>query len=574
MLNGKIKKIFGWSRRSRRLMKSNRDIDPDEIFLDSSNLPKFDTHQFEGRIVSSISKRSITFLAVFFAFIFALFSVKIWNLQVVKGSEYSARSENNRLRHTTIFPLRGVIYDRNGKELAWNTLGEGKEFALRKYLDLPGLSHILGYVKYPAKDSSGFYYNENYVGKTGVEKFFNDELSGESGLKIIETNALGKIQSESVIRPPKNGNNVNLSIDAEVQNKLHESISNLAKQAGFSGGAGVIMDARSGEVLALSSYPEYSSQILSDGTNIGAIKKYVEDKNKPFLNRVTDGLYTPGSIIKPFVALGALTEKIISPSDLIFSGGSIKVPNIYNPNKPSVFTEVKAHGYVDMRKALAESSNVYFYEIGGGYENQKGLGISNIEKYVRLFGFGSDFPEGFFSGKSGTVPNPEWKKENFTDQEWRVGDTYNTSIGQYGFQITPIQAVRAVSAIANGGKLVDTSIILDSPDGGAKSIDIKSEDFQVVREGMRGAVQFGTAVGLNIPQVEVAAKTGTAELGSDKKFVNSWVIGFFPYKNPRYAFAVLMEHGPSANLIGGLYVMRGVLDWMSANAPQYLQSAD
>lgn len=565
---GKIKKIFSGYK---RLSGGRNEIEPDEIFLDSSNLPKFDTHQFEGRLVSPISKRNITLLAVFFSLAFAGIAAKVWSLQIANGAKYSERSENNRLRHLTVFSPRGVIYDRNGKELAWNIFGEDKEFALRKYTDTPGFSHILGYIKYPAKDSSGFYYNEDYVGKTGIEKFFNGELSGENGLKITETNALGKVQSESVIRPPKEGGNLTLSIDAEVQSKFYESIAGLSQRAGFSGGAGVIMNAQNGEVLAMANYPEYSSQIMSDGKDGAAIESYLKDKNKPFLNRVVDGLYTPGSIVKPFVALGALTEKIISPSDTIFSGGSITVPNIYNPSKPSVFTEIRAHGFVDMRKALAESSNVYFYEIGGGYENQKGLGIYNIEKYARMFGFGSDFPEGFFSGKSGVVPNPEWKKKNFADSDWRIGDTYNTSIGQYGFQITPMQAVRAVSAIANGGKILNPSIVLNSSDAEAKSIDIKSEDFQVVREGMRGAVLYGTAVGLNIPQAEVAAKTGTAELGTVKKFVNSWAIGFFPYQNPKYAFAVLMERGPSVNLIGGLFVMRELFDWMSVNAPQYLR---
>lgn len=565
----KNKKIFNGG----AILKNSRnDIDPDEIFLDSSNLPKFDTHQFEGRLVSPISGRVIVFLSVFFAFIFIALAVKTWNLQVVNGSAYAFRSENNRLRHTTLFSPRGVIFDRNKKELAWNVYGDDKEFALRKYTEIPGFSHMLGYVKYPAKDSSGFYYNENYVGKTGVESFFNADLSGENGQKIIETNALGKIQSENIIRPPKSGKSIVLTVDERVQGKLYESISGLAQRAGFSGGAGVIMDIRNGEILALSNYPEYSSQVMSDGYDRTAIKAYSEDRNNPFLNRIIDGLYTPGSIVKPFVALGALTENIISPTDTIFSGGSITVPNIYNPSKPSVFTEIRAHGYVDMRKALAESSNVYFYEIGGGFENQRGLGITNIEKYVRMFGFGSDFPEGFFSGKSGTVPNPEWKKETFkNDSAWRLGDTYNTAIGQYGFQVTPIQVARAVSAIANGGILINPSIILNSPDIEAKSVGIKSEDFQVVREGMRGAVQYGTAVGLNIPQVEVAAKTGTAEIGSSKKFVNSWVIGFFPYKNPKYAFVVLMEKGPSINLIGGLFVMRELLDWMSLNTPEYLR---
>ena len=568
MLNRKIKKIFnGYG----RLADRRSEIEPDEIFLDSSNLPKFDTHQFEGRLVSPISKRNIALLTVFFGLAFVALVVKVGNLQIAEGEKYSNRSENNRLRHITVFAPRGVIYDRNGKELAWNIFGEDKEFALRKYTTMLGFSHILGYVKYPAKDSSGFYYNEDYIGKTGVENFFNGELSGENGLKITETNALGKVQSESVIRLPKEGGNLTLSIDAAVQNKFYESIAGLAQRAGFSGGAGAIMDARSGEILAMANYPEYSSQIMSDGRDGGAIRAYLENKNKPFLNRVIDGLYTPGSIVKPFVALGALTEKIISPSDTIFSGGSITVPNIYDPSKPSVFTEMRAHGYVDMRKALAESSNVYFYEVGGGYENQKGLGIYNIEKYMRMFGFGSDFSAGFFSGKLGVVPNPEWKKENFGDSQWRIGDTYNTSIGQYGFQITPMQAVRAVSAIANGGKLLNPSIVLNPSNPVAKIINMSEDDFQVVREGMRGAVLYGTATGLNIPQVEVVAKTGTAQLGSFKKFVNSWVIGFFPYKNPKYAFAVLMERGSSVNLIGGVYVMRELLDWMSINAPEYLR---
>lgn len=570
MLRIKIKKIFKKYGQSPR---KKSEIEPDEIFLDSSNLPKFDTHQFEGRIVSPISMRKITLLSFFFILGFITLSFKVWNLQITEGVKYLKHSENNRLRHVIVFSPRGVIYDRNGKEIAWNVFSEGKDFALRKYIDLPGFSHILGYVKYPAKDSSGFYYNENYVGKTGVENFFNSQLSGVNGLKITETNALGEVGSESVIRPPKEGKNLTLSIDAGIQNKLYESIAGLSQRAGFSGGAGIIMDIQNGEVLAMANYPEYSSQVMTDGSDDLSIQNYLNNTNKPFLNRVVDGLYTPGSIIKPFIALGALTEKIISSSDKIFSGGSITVPNIYDPSKPSVFTETKAHGYVDMRKAIAESSNVYFYEIGGGYENQKGLGILNIEKYMKMFGFGSNFPDGFFSGKTGVVPNPEWKKETFGDSNWRIGDTYNTSIGQYGFQITPMQAVRAVSAIANGGKILNPSIILNSPEeeAGTKQVQIKDEHFQVVREGMRGAVMYGTAVGLNIPQVEVAAKTGTAELGASKKFVNSWAIGFFPYENPKYAFAVLMERGPSINLIGGLYVMRELFDWMSVNASQYLE---
>lgn len=568
MSNRKKKK---WFSGYRYLARSKSEIEPDEIFLDSSNLPKFDNHQFEGRLVSPIPNRNIALLFTFFILVFSVFIFKIWNLQITEGVKYSEKSENNRLRHITLFSPRGVIYDRNEKELAWNIFSEDRDFALRKYNNLLGFSHILGYVKYPAKDSSGFYYNEKYVGKTGVEKIFDKNLLGENGLKITETNALDEIESENVIRLPKAGGNLTLSIDADVQNKLYESISGLAERVGFSGGVGVIMNVENGEILSMVSYPEYSSQIMTDGKDSELIQSYLEDSRKPFLNRTTNGLYTPGSIVKPFVAIGALTENIISPLDTIFSGGSITVPNIYDPSKPSVFTEIKAHGYVDMRKALAVSSNVYFYEVGGGYENQKGLGIMNIEKYMKMFGFGIDFSEEFFSGKSGVIPNPEWKKYNFGDSQWRIGDTYNTSIGQYGFQVTPMQAVRAVSAVANGGKILNPSIILNPSNFVERLVDIKEEDFQVVREGMRGSVLYGTSIGLNIPQVEVAAKTGTAELGTSKKSINSWVIGFFPYQKPKYAFAVLMEKGPSVNLIGGVYVMRELFDWMSINSPQYLQ---
>lgn len=546
-------------------------IDPDEIFLDAENLPKFDTSQFEGRIERPISTRTFLTFSIVCFLIFASFFVKAFDLQVTNGDYYLTKSENNRLKNTLVFHNRGVIYDRNYNKIVWNVVNDENEFSLRKYTDLDGLSHILGYIKYPSKDNSGFYYSDDYIAKDGVEKYYNSILSGTNGLRIIEVDAKGKVQSENVVRPAEDGKDLTLSIDSKLQSHMYEAIENLAKQVGFVGGAGVIMDVNTGEIISLTSYPEYDSQILADGNNRNVINNFLTNKNNPFLDRVIDGLYTPGSIVKPFMSIAALTENIIDPSTKILSTGSITIPNIYDPSKPSVFKDWKAHGWVNMREALAVSSDVYFYEVGGGYENQKGLGITLIDKYLSMFGFGQDIPEGFFSGKSGTIPSPEWKAANFNGEKWNIGNTYHTSIGQYGFQVSPIQAVRAVASIANNGKLLEPSILLGGDKDSFVELNLSTEDFQIVHEGMRLAVTNGVVTSLNVPYVKVAAKSGTAELGARKQFVNSWITGFFPYENPKYAFAIVMEKGPETNTIGASYAMRQTLDWMSVNTPEYFK---
>jgi len=567
MFNKVKKKIKGNSYKERI-----KDIDPDEIFLDSENLPKFNVDQFEGRIEKPISSRTFVFFGIACFLIFVGFTIRSINLQVTNGSYYLQKSENNRLKNTLVFANRGVIYDRKNNKLAWNEKSDNSpEFALRKYSDISGLSHVLGYIKYPSKDSSGFYYSEDFVGKDGVEKCFNDILSSKNGLRIVEVDAKGTIQSESVIRPAIDGQDLKLSIDSELQSQMYNIIAELSQRVGFTGGAGVIMDVNTGEVLSLTSYPEYDSQILTDGNNTKAINQLLANKNNPFLNRIVDGLYTPGSIVKPYMSMAALTENIINPNTKILSTGSISIPNIYDPLHPSVFKDWRAQGWVDMRHAIAVSSDVYFYEIGGGYENQKGLGITLIDKYMNMFGFGQNMPDGFFSGSTGVIPDPEWKADNFNGEKWNIGDTYHTSIGQYGFQVTPMQMVRAVASIANNGKLLEPSILLGGNRDKFTQLNLNPDYFKIVREGMKLGVEEGVATGLNVGYLSLGAKTGTAELGSQKQFVNSWVTGFFPYDNPKYAFAVIMEKGPVTNTTGGVYVMRQVLDWMHINKPEYLK---
>ena len=547
------------------------EIDPDEIFLDSHNLPQFDNSQFEGRLDKPISKVSLVVMLTFFCLVIGVYTVRAWTLQVIDGETYARRSENNRLRHTPIFASRGVIYDRNGVELSWNIPGVDPYVPIRKYKNEPGLSHVLGYVQYPSKDSAGFYYQEDFLGIDGVEKYFNDKLQGENGLRLIEVDARGKVQSENIVKPPDQGESITLSIDSRVQSKMYTSIQDIATRVGFAGGAGVIIDVTNGEVIAMTSYPEYSSEVMSSKTDVAKVRSYLSSKDKLFLDRAIDGLYAPGSIIKPYMALAALNEKVIDPMKKIESTGSISIPNDYDPKLSTVFKDWKALGWVDMRHAIAMSSDVYFYNIGGGYKDQKGLGISNIDKYMDMFGFGHKIENSFFTGATGVVPSPEWKMKTFDGETWRLGNTYHTAIGQYGFQTSPIQIVRAISAVASKGILRDPSIIIGVDGLIIKDIDIPQSYFDIVHEGMRLGATIGTGKALNVPYVEFATKTGTAELGVEKSNVNSWVTGFFPYDNPRYAFAIVMEKGSVHNLIGAVAVMKELSDWMSVNTPEYFK---
>jgi penicillin-binding protein 2 len=396
-----------------RSLQRGGEIDPDQIFLDSSNLPEFDVHQFEGRLERPIGTSTFAWLSVGCVVVALIFIGRLWNLQVMEGQAYEERSENNRLDHTTIFANRGVLYDRNKVPLAWNELNSDGDFAKRAYATSSGFAHLLGYIRYPAKDSSGFYYEREFKPQSGAELQFNDELSGENGLKITETNALGHVLSENTLEPPTDGQNVYLSIDAEVQRKLHEYLKATIVDRGFLAGSAVVMDIHNGEVLALTNYPEYDPKIMAEGVEKEKIQHFLTDSNNPFLDRVVAGQFIPGSIMKPYVALGALEQKSIDPSKQILADGQITIPNPYNPENPTIFKDWKVHGWVDIRRALAVSSNVYFFAVGGGYEGQKGIGIANIEKYTKSFGFGSLTGIDVLGEKAGNIPSPAWKAETF-----------------------------------------------------------------------------------------------------------------------------------------------------------------
>ncbi|OHB05101.1 MAG: hypothetical protein A3A26_00645 [Candidatus Zambryskibacteria bacterium RIFCSPLOWO2_01_FULL_47_14] len=549
-----------------------QEINPEDIFLDSANLPGFDEYALEGRIERPMESAIFMGMKIALVFLVALLIGKLWILSVKDGEVYAQISDRNRLEETFIFANRGVITDRQGVELAINEIkGENADFAGRLYAPFEGLAHVVGYIKYPKADKSGVYYETEYRPKDGAESAYDEVLRGKNGEKLVETDVAGAVTSESVVEKPVDGKMLVLSLDAQVTETMYKAIESLAKVAGFVGGEGVIMDVRTGEILALTSYPEYNQNALTKGVDQKTFSALLNNTGKPFLNRAIGGLYTPGSIVKPLLAMAALNERIISPEKEILSTGSITVPNPYDPNKPSVFGDWKAHGYTAMREALAVSSDTYFYSIGGGFGGQKGLGIGLIDKYFKMFSLEEPTGIELLGEESGLIPTPEWKAKKFEGDIWRLGDTYITSIGQYGTQITPINAARFTAAIANRGKVLKPTLLASSTPEVQKSLDFRKEDWKIVHEGMRESVTYGTSAGLNVLYVKTAAKTGTAEIGAGKKYVHSWSIGFFPYENPRYAWAVIMEKGPATNSIGATSVMRQVLDWISIYAPEYFK---
>ncbi len=559
--------------RWRRFGKRGKEVEilPDEVLLDSSNLPEYDRDRFEGRIERPLSGRAFVAAGWGLLILLAALLVRAGDLQLLRGEVYAKQARENQLAQSPLFSDRGIITDRTGEPLAWNErLSADDDFAARVYAAYRGLSHAVGYAKAPAKDSSGFYYREEFTGMDGAEQAWSESLAGKNGLKLTETDARGNLVSQSVIDQPQPGEKLVLSLDAKVTEALFLAIAGRAQQSRFQGGAGVIMDIRTGELLALTSYPDYPQGALLSGDS-QTIKALNADPSRPFLDRATGGLYAPGSIVKPMVAAAALTEGVIDEYKQILSTGALTLQNPYDPSKPSIFKDWKAHGWVDARHAIAVSSDVYFYEVGGGFKDQRGLGITKLDEYYRAFGFGEPTGIEGFTEKRGSIPTPEWKKENFPDDpDWRVGNTYHTAIGQYGMQITPLQAVRAAAAVANGGRLLTPSL-LASTTSGAVSVPVTAHALEVAREGMRLSVTDGIAQAVKFGDLHVAAKTGTAQVGARNEYVNSWMIGFWPYEHPRYAYAVVLERGPAGTLQGAPAAMNVFLQWMMQHGQQYLE---
>lgn len=451
-----------------------------------------------------------------------------------------------------------------------------EESAIRQYLDGPYFSHILGYTgKITQEELNNYpdYFLTDYIGKTGLEFVYESELKGKLGFIKEEVNSLGEIEKTISTQEPIAGHNLILSVDAGLQKKLVDSLEKASKAWGAKRASAIALDPRNGNILALVSLPSFDNNLFAQGISTRDYQLLNQNPNKPFFNRAISGQYPPGSTIKPLVAIAALEENIINPYQNINCPGVIGVPNQYHPEVINYFRDWKAHGSTNMIKAIAQSCNVYFYTIGGGYEQIEGLGIDRILKYAKLFNLdkplGIDLPNEW----DGLLPTKEWKEETI-GEPWYLGDTYHVAIGQGFIEVTPLQLTNYIAAIANGGilyqpRLVDK--IIDSDKNLVEDINPKiiRENFvslnsiNTAREGMREAVVSGSSRAMADLPFKVAAKTGTAQFGTEGK-THAWFTSFAPFNSPEIVLTVMIEEGGDGSR-AALPVAKETLSWYFSN---------
>lgn len=446
-----------------------------------------------------------------------------------------------------------------------------QENTKRKYAQGRLFSHMIGYVaKISQKDleERQGYTPLDKIGKDGVENAYEEQLRGIPGASIMEKDAYGKQVSSIKERDPISGFNLVLYADSKLQGKLLQFLHQALDSIGAKKAAAVALDPETGGVLAMASLPGFDANQFSEGISSKEWNSLLEDPSKPLFNRAIGGIGFPtGSVIKPIIALAGLQENVITERTTLFAPLELCVDNIYT-REPECFSDWTFHGDTDVKRALAESVNPFFYIIGGGFEGFKGLGPLKIVEYLERFGWGSQTGIDIPGEGAGILPE--------IDKNWRLGDTYHLAIGQGAFAATPLQVASAISAIANGGKLLEPQIaqsIVDSKRNVIQEFNpvvlkdsiADSKNIEIVRKGMRQTVTAGSATGwLNQVPVKVAAKTGTAQTGrktaDGKDFLFSWTAAFAPYDNPEIAIVVVVE-GVREGQVASLPVVRDTLQW-------------
>ena len=583
-----------------RKSKKGHSIEIEDISIDS-----IIQKNYKNSILAS-QKRETTigeraFVGLFISFFLCLLLILCISFfyQVINPNSFLVKAEKNRYIFKEINTQRGIIYDRNFNELVENKLmfnlvleGEATEksikqisdilnldfeklkkdiseneeekmyllknltneqvivlktnindltgFALEKkslrgYKDGEIFSHVIGYV---ALDEE--------IGKDGIEKQYEEILKENKGVIKYERDALDNILSEELVKDPESGKSLILNIDKDLQIKSAEVLETAVFEAGGNGGAVIIMNPNTGEIQTLVSYPSYDNNFFSSNFTSKEYETLLSQKNVSFFNRAISGGYPIGSTIKPMLATAFLEEDIIDAETNINCHGGIELSD------GTFKSDWTTHGLTNIRKAIAESCDVYFYILGGGYKNIKGLGIEKISAYLYKYGFGKKTGIDLPSENSGFVGDSIWKEESL-GKVWYPGDTYNISIGQGYIKATPLQVLVAISAIANGGKIVKPQIVQGIVDDNKNIIQtfapeiisenfISSENLKVVQEGMRQTVTSasGSAPSFNALPISLAAKSGTAETGSGT--YHNWMVVYGPYEDPDMAMIVLVEN--------------------------------
>ncbi len=440
----------------------------------------------------------------------------------------------------------------------------------RREYDLAGqsLSHVVGYTGKisPAelKKGGSEYLPIDYIGKMGIEYFWEPDLKGMNGKKEIEVDALGKEKKIINETKPKDGNNLVLSVNSELQKKIEEEMLNAFSKLHFKKGAVVAMDPQSGGILSLVSLPSYDSNAFARGITADEYNNLLDQPDQPLFNRAVSGEYPSGSTIKPVMASAALEEGVINENTAILSTGGIRIGEWFFPD-----WKAGGHGQTSVRRALAESINTFFYYIGGGFGDFKGLGADRIVKYAKLFGLGSQLGIDLPAEATGFLPTKDWK-EKIKGERWYIGDTYHFAIGQGDVLVTPLQVALFTSVFANGGKLYRPHLvkeILSGSDDLIKKIDeppirenfISERNLKIIREGMRETVTAGSARSLGDLPVAVAGKTGTAQW-STKENPHAWFTGFAPYERAEIVLTILIEEGGEGSS-AAVPIAKEVLRW-------------
>lgn len=571
--------------------------------------------------------------AILLSIIFTVFFLRIGNWQILKGDEYRIIADNNRTRTKIVIPNRGVISDRNGQILAWNTpefhliatrtdipMNSSERFiyfenivsrfhidgstfeeryneavkdatvllaedvpytealaymsehgadpslmielaSTRSYItnNIPTLSHVIGFTGPIAKDDVETLKGKGYrrfdsIGKQGIEAVYESMLRGTPGVEVMEVDAQGKIIRTLQKTDAMNGEDLTLSIDAGLTAAIENVLSVHLAKAEVKRAAVVVSDPKTGEILSLVSYPSFDANLFARGITQEEYNALLNDPNAPLFPRATQGEYPSGSTIKPVYAAAALMEGIITPSTSFLSTGGIWLGGRLFPDWRKA-----GHGVTNVYKAIADSVNTFFYIIGGGNGSFEGLGIDRLMSYAKMFGFGSPSGIDLPNEASGFLPSKEWK-EQVKNEPWYIGDTYNVSIGQGDFLVTPLQMNRSTATFANGGTLMASHMVKDAaPEG----IRIVPEDIAtIIQDAMRETVTWGSATTLLELSEPVAGKTGTAQWATGRD-EHTWFTGFGPFNDPKIVVTVIVEQG------GGNYyatpIAKDIFAWWFAN---------
>jgi penicillin-binding protein 2 len=483
---------------------------------------------------------------------FGILLTSVWKLTVIKGKYYSNLARENKIMETSIPAPRGQILDRKGRVIAktvyyYNDLGfsdfkgykfDGKEVTYelkRQYPYGESLSFISGYTGKVSQDEIKLnkcnkrLNNNELIGRTGAENYFDCSLRGEDGKRLVEVDARGKYVRDLGMQEPVFGEDLNLSVDAYWQDKIYKILDK--KKATV-----IMSEPKTGKIISMVSSPGFDPNVFSYQKDDLIIQNYLNDKeNLPLLNRNISAYYYPGSTFKMILATAGLESGVINKDSKYEDTGILKVGD-YSYSNWLWTKSGTTDGILNVTTAIKRSNDIFFYKLGGD------LGVDRIKEWSVKYGFGAKTGIELPGELTGNVPDQNWKKEN-KGENWYLGDTYHLSIGQGFLSATPLQVNQMTDTIANHGIKCKMSLLKDkAPE--CQNLGIKRENWETIIEGMKEACHTGgTAWPLFNFKTELACKTGTAEVGDGSKDTHAWLTVFAPADDPQIAVTVMVERG-------------------------------